>query len=70
MKELWRAERDADDYLYYLTDKDVTNFTSFEPFLNYYTEALIELKTVKTALVCIKANERGSFYERMPRLYR
>lgn len=70
LKELWRAERDADDYLYFLTSGIVTNYTSFEPFLNYYTEALIELKTVKTALVCIKTNARGSFYERIPKLYK
>lgn len=69
-KELWRAERDADDYLYYLTEGTVTAYTSFLPFLNYYTEALVELKTVKTALVCIKTNARGSFYERIPQLYK
>ncbi len=69
-KELWRAEREADDYLYYLTDGAVTAFNSYRPFLNYYTETLIELKTVKTALVCIKTDTRGSFYERMPLLYK
>lgn len=69
-KELWRAERDADDYLYYLTAGTVAAFTSYQPFLNYYTETLAELKTVKTALVCIKTDTRGSFYERIPQLYK
>lgn len=69
LKELWRAERDIDDYLFYLTDSAVTSFTSNKPFLNYYTQTLIELKTVKTALVCIKTDSRELFYKRIPRIY-
>ena len=67
--ELWRAERDADDYLYYMTDEQVKRYSSYTPFINFYTESLIELKTVKTALVCIKTNSRDMFYSRMPKLY-
>lgn len=67
--ELWRAERDADDYLYFMTERQVKNYSSYLPFINFYTEALIELKTVKTALVCIKTNSRDIFYSRMPKLY-
>lgn len=70
MVELWRAERDADDYLYFMTDSDVKAFTSYAPFLNYYTESLIELKTIKTALVCVKTNSRDSFYARIPEIYK
>ena len=70
LKDLWRAERDADDHLYYMTDADVTKLSSFEPFLNYYTETLIELKTVKTALVCVKTDSRDGFYARIPQIYR
>ena len=69
-KTLWRAEIDSDDYLYYLTAADVQNFSSYKPFLNYYTGVLIELKTVKTALVCVKTNSRDMFYARMPCIYK
>lgn len=69
-KDLWRAERDSDDYLYYLTDSDVKNFSSYKPLLNYYTGTLIELKTVKTALVCIKTDSRDIFYSRIPEIYK
>lgn len=68
--ELWRAEREADEHLYYLTYRDVARYTSFMPFLNYYTETLIELKTVKTALVCVKTDSRDMFYKRIPEIYR
>lgn len=68
--ELWKAERDADDYLYFMTDSDVASFSSNKPFINYYTETLIELKTVKTALVCIKTDSRDSFYKRIPAIYK
>lgn len=67
--ELWRAENGADEYLYYMTDTDVTNFSSYKPFLKYYTQTLIELKTVKTALVCVKTNSREMFYRRIPQIY-
>lgn len=68
--DLWKSEHEADDYLYYLTHSDVAAYTSFMPFLNYYTETLIELKTVKTALVCVKTNSRDLFYKRMPEIYK
>jgi len=68
-RELWKAERDADDFLYYMTARDVANVSSYEPFLNYYTQSLIELKTVKTALVCIKTDSRDAFYARIPKIY-
>lgn len=63
--ELWRAERDADEYLLLLTDSEVRSYTSSKPMLNFYTERLIELKTVKTALVCIKTNSRDMFFNRV-----
>ncbi|MBD5132758.1 MAG: V-type ATPase subunit [Clostridiales bacterium] len=68
-KNLWKAERDADDYLYYLTAKQVENYTSYEPFINYYTDALIELKTVKMALVCVKTGVKDGFYNRLSDIY-
>lgn len=67
--ELWRAERDADDYLYYMTETDVLHYTSNTPLLNYYIETLIELKTVKTALVAVKTSSRDSFYARLNKIY-
>lgn len=68
--DLWKSEMEADDYLYYLTHRDVAAYSSFTPFLNYYTETLIELKTVKTALVCVKTDSRDLFYKRIPEIYR
>lgn len=68
--ELWRSERDADEYLYGISASDVASYTSNKPFLNYYTETLIELKTVKTALVCIKTDSRDLFYKRVPAIYK
>ena len=68
--DLWKSEMEADDCLYCLTHRDVVDYGSYTPFLNYYTEALIELKTVKTALVCIKTDSRELFYKRIPELYR
>ena len=68
--ELWSFEIASDDYLYCLTDSTVANMTSYAPFLNYYTQTLIELKTLKTALVCIKTDARDMFYKRMPALYK
>lgn len=68
--ELWSFELASDDYLYCLTDSAVAKMTSYTPFLNYYTQALIELKTLKTALVCIKTNARDMFYARIPELYK
>lgn len=68
--ELWSFELASDDYLFCLTDSSVAKMTSYEPFLNYYTQALIELKTLKTALVCIKTDSRDMFYSRIPELYK
>lgn len=70
LKDLWKAERDADDHLFYMTDSDVAKLSSYEPFLNYFIETLIELKTVKTALVCVKTDSRDGFYARIPQIYR
>ncbi len=69
-KDLWRAELDSDDLLYFMTASAVADFASYKPFLNYYAQALIELKTVKTALVCIKTNARDMFYRRVPVMYK
>lgn len=66
---LWSFERDADDCLFFLTDSPCARIATYEPFLNFYAQQLAELKTVKTALVCIKTNSRDVFYARMPRLY-
>ena len=68
--DLWKTELEADDYLFCLTRRDVADYGSLTPFLNYYTETLIELKTVKTALVCIKTDSRELFYKRIPEIYR
>lgn len=68
--DLWKSEMEADDFLYRLSYRDVASYSSNTPFLNYYTETLIELKTVKTALVCIKTDSRDMFYKRIPEIYK
>lgn len=68
-KDLGRFEREADDFLFYMTDRMCVDMSSYEPFLNYYSKKLIELKTLKTALVCIKTNARDEFFARMPKMY-
>ncbi len=68
--ELGAFERESDDFLFELTDSLCANMCSYEPFLNYYTRARIELKTIKTALVCIKTSSRDEFYARIPTIYR
>lgn len=67
--ELWQAERDADGLLYGLTSRDVTEYASLLPFLKYYHQTLIELKTVKTVLVAVKTGTRDTFYKRIPLIY-
>lgn len=68
--DLGAFEREADDFLCLMTDRLCVNMTSDEPFMNYYARTRTELKTVKTALVCIKTNARDIFYSRIPDIYR
>ncbi len=68
-KSLAKFESDADDFLFYLTDTLCAKMSTFEPFLNYYTRARVELKAIKTALVCVKTDARDVFFERMPKIY-
>ncbi len=67
---LYEFEREADEYLFYMTDSLCQNMSSYEPFLNYYTRARIELKAIKTALVCVKTDARDVFFARMPEIYK
>lgn len=69
-KGLGVFERQSDDYLFFMTDALCKNISSYEPLLNYYTEQRIELKTLKTALVCIKTDTRDTFFNRIPEMYR
>lgn len=69
-ESLGAFEREADDYLFFMTDALCKKITSYEPYLNYYTEQRIELKTLKTALVCIKTDTRNLMYDRIPEIYR
>ena len=68
--DLFEFEREADEHLFFMTDSLCQNMSSCEPFLNYYTRAKIELKAIKTALVCVKTNSRDVFFERMPDIYK
>lgn len=68
-KGLGRFESEADEYLFFLTDGMCAKMSTVEPFLNYYTRARIELKAIKTALVCVKTNSRDEFLARMPMIY-
>lgn len=68
-KSLAKFESDADDWLFFLTDSLCAKMSTLEPFLNYYTRARLELKAIKTALVCIKTDARDVFFSRMPHIY-
>lgn len=67
--ELWNFERAADDFLLVATDPLCAKMATHEPFLNFYIRRLVELKAIKTALVCIKTNSRDAFYARVPSVY-
>ncbi|MCM1368487.1 MAG: V-type ATPase subunit [Roseburia sp.] len=67
--ELWSFERDADDFLVFATDSQCARMATAEPFLNFYIRRLVELKAIKTALVCVKTNSRDTFYARVPTAY-
>ena len=69
-ENLYEFERESDEHLFYMTDSLCQDMSSYEPFLNYYTRARIELKAIKTALVCVKTDSRQTFFERMPDIYR
>ncbi|MBQ7227037.1 MAG: V-type ATPase subunit [Clostridia bacterium] len=62
-------ETGIDNYLYALTLAGREDFTSKNPFINYFYRALIELKTVKTVLVCIKNNAVGEIKRRLRAIY-
>ncbi len=68
-KALQKFESRADDYLFFMTDAICAKMSTYEPYLNYYTRARIELKAIKTALVCVKTNARDVFYTRVPEMY-
>lgn len=63
--ELWRAERDADEFLLLMTEPLCEKIGAYEPFLHYYIKTRAELKKIKTALVCVKTNARAEFYKRV-----
>ncbi len=67
---LGEFERESDDHLFYMTDALCKKISSLEPYLNFYIEKRIELKTLKTALVCIKTDSRAAFYDRIPEIFR
>lgn len=62
-------ETGIDDYLYALTLAGRENFLSRSPFINYFHRALLELKTVKTVLVCIKNGAVGEIKRRLRAIY-
>lgn len=68
-RSLAKFESETDDYLFFMTDSLCAKMSSYEPFLNYYTKARVELKAIKTALVCVKTDSRDVFYKRMPKIY-
>ncbi len=68
--EFFGFENDMNELLFDMTDSLCQDMSSYEPYLNYYTRALVELKTIKTALVCIKTSSRDVFYKRMPKMFR
>lgn len=62
-------ETGIDDYLYALTLAGRENFLSRSPFINYFHRAMIELKTVKTVLVCIKNGATDEIKRRLRAIY-
>lgn len=68
-KGLSEFARDSDDYLLAMTDSLIKDMGSYKPFLGYFIQARVELKTIKTALVCIKTDSRDLFYARRPEIF-
>lgn len=62
-------ETGIDNYLYALTLAGRENFLSRSPFINYFHRAMLELKTVKTVLVCIKNGAVGEIKRRLRAIY-
>lgn len=66
---LAELEKGADELLYALTLAGRDNFLSDVPFVNYFVRALLEIKTVRTVLVCIKNGVTGEIKRRMRAIY-
>ncbi|MBR6788570.1 MAG: V-type ATPase subunit [Clostridia bacterium] len=62
-------ETHIDDYLYAITLVGKENFTSKSPFINYFYRAFLELKTIKTVLVCLKNDARDEIKRRLRGIY-
>lgn len=62
-------ETGMDDYLYALTLAGRENFLSRSPFINYFYRAMLELKTVRTVLVCIRNGAAGEIKRRLRAVY-
>lgn len=69
MSRIAAFERDGDEFLFFMTDKMCQDMASYTPFINYYARVRIELKAIKTALVCVKMGSSDEFYARIPKLY-
>lgn len=69
MSRLAAFEREGDEFLFFMTDALCKDMSSYTPFVNYYARVRIELKAIKTALVCIKTGSNDDFYARMPKLF-
>lgn len=57
--------RDADEILYDILKGKGEDITSFSPFINYFLAQLLEFKTIKLILVCIKNNMRKEIKSRI-----
>lgn len=66
---LVRMQADAEDYLYILTALQQNNMLSLSPFLSYYNAQIIEFKTVKMILVCLKNNAKEEIFKRISSIY-
>ncbi len=62
-------ETGIDEYLYALTLAGRDDFLSKNPFINYFHRALLEIKTVRTVLVCLKNNAEGEIKRRLRAVY-
>lgn len=62
-------ETGIDEYLYALTLSGRDDFLSENPFVNYFHRAMLELKTVRTVLVCLKNNAADEIKRRLRAVY-
>ncbi len=62
-------ERDSGDTLNSIIANSSDDMNSYSPFINYFIAKTVEIKTVKTILVCLKNNARAEIGRRLKTVY-